>query len=539
MAGVSAAFAAEGQYRPIPFEEAEKLYPQTLDARDFGAAADDGKDDAEALRAAVAAAAKMTAKGGVRIVLGKGSYDILTYEKGVGVPVRNLSKIMIDGRGAAIISHKERAPFASLDSEDITFANLKFKAAELPFAGAKVVAVGNGYLDCEVVPPHVIREVSPKAIIGFDRANDAIIWTRTDFYQKKSSLLVKKLSEAVMRVPLEDYLKKRTEAMPKVGDDVVVRYRVYDPPAIILEGGRNARVYNADILTHAGMGIHGRNTENILICNLRVSPQTKDLWMSSTADATHFNTCRGCIDILDSVFEKMGDDAVNVHQMYWIVSEKISPKVLKVIYGKTVDGHYLPVEILPRIGETVAFGEPNNPMNLSASAKVAKVEPDTKNKTALIALESDAPAWVAAGTPVANLSADPKLTIKNCKVRGNRARGFLVKVSEASIEDCEFERTTGAGILLENDVNFWYEGIRVNNLTVKNCKFKACDAPGIRGDKIEVISDSAKDSKGKPLTDFVNKTVTVENCSFEQCGENPISLPYTANPILKNNSIKN
>jgi hypothetical protein len=91
---------------------------------------------------------------------------------------------------------------------------------------------------------------------------------------------------------------------------------------------------------------------------------------------------------------------------------------------------------------------------------------------------------------------------------------------------------------LENDVNYWYEGIRVNSLLVKNCKFTACNAPGLRGNKIDAILDSAKDAKGGQVNGFVNKTVRVEDCTFEKCGENPISLPHTANPILKNNSIK-
>lgn len=52
------------------------------------------------------------------------------------------------------------------------------------------------------------------------------------------------------------------------------------------------------------MGIHGSDTENILIDNLKVQSKTKDLFMSATADATHFNYCRGRIDILNSTFEK-------------------------------------------------------------------------------------------------------------------------------------------------------------------------------------------------------------------------------------------
>ena len=154
-----------------------------------------------------------------------------------------------------------------------------------------------------------------------------------------------------MRVPLEKYSK-----LPEVGSTVIVRYEVYGPGVITMSFAKDVRVYNTTINSHPGMGIYGSNTENILIDGLHVVSKTKELFMSATADATHFNCCRGRIDILNSKFEKMGDDATNVHQMYWVLEEKQSPQKITVVWGKQKGHARLPVDMLPRAGDTIGFG---------------------------------------------------------------------------------------------------------------------------------------------------------------------------------------
>jgi len=74
----------------LTLAETQKKYPITLFARDFGAIPNDGKDDAKALRDAIAAA--KTKDGGVRIVLGKGRYDMLSFDNGGAVPITDFAE---------------------------------------------------------------------------------------------------------------------------------------------------------------------------------------------------------------------------------------------------------------------------------------------------------------------------------------------------------------------------------------------------------------------------------------------------------------
>jgi len=514
----------------LTLDEAKKMYPITLYAKDFGAIPDDGKDDAKALRDALAEA--KTKDQGVRIVLGKGKYDMLSFDNGGAVPITEAKNVMIDGNGAVIVHHQMRTQFPVCKSENITFANLTFDADEIPFAGAKVTAVGDRYFDCKIIPPHVVKEVHPKAIITFDTEHDSMGKRGVDNYQMDTKLVIQKLSDTTMRVPLEKYAK-----LPDVGSTVIVRYEVYGPGVISTSFAKDVRVYNTTINSHPGMGIHGSNTENILIDGLQVVSKTKDLFMSATADATHFNCCRGRIDILNSKFEKMGDDATNVHQMYWVLEEKQSPEKVTVAWGKKRDTPHLPVDLLPRVGDTIGFGAQDNWLKLASFAKVKAVEPDTKGQKALITLESPLPDYVGKGMPMANLSSDPVLTISNSQVRGNRARGFLIKVSKATVENCSFERTSLPAILFENDANYWYEGFRTQDIRISNCTFKNVNFWGACRDGVAIL-DAAAFSKGTPDKGPVNGTTIVENCTFTGCGTDPIMLTQTQNPIIKDNVMK-
>ena len=519
---------------PLTYDDALKLYPQTISAKDFGAIPDDGKDDAEPLRKAIAEAEKLSEKGGVRIVLEPGRYDLLSEINGSALPFVNMKNIMVDGAGATLVRHKQWTNFLVDECKSMTFANMNFETDPIPFAGAKVIAHGDSYFDCEVAPPHLVREVHPKAVISFNKDRDAMDWGGTDIYQLATNLRIKKLSETTMRVPLEKYAMRR---IPPIGSDVVVRYEVYGPAAFSLRGGKNIRIYNINIYTHSGMGIHGSNTQNILIDNLNVVAKSKDLWMSATADATHFNYCRGKIEILNSRFEKMGDDATNVHQMYWLLEEKISPQKIRITWGKKTQGNpsYIK-EFLPRVGDKIAFGESNNWFRFGAFSNVTKLELDPESMTWILDLEEPLPDYVCKGMPMGNMSADPKLTIRNCKVRGNRARGFLIKVSNATIDSCSFDYPTGAAILMENDANYWYEGFRTQKVNIRNCRFNNCNSRS--GAQPAAILDATSFSKGMPCEGPVNGTTTIENCVFENNGSEPIKLHQTANPVLKDITIR-
>ncbi len=506
---------------------AESADARVVRARDFGAIPDDGKDDAAALRKAVAAAAK--APAGTRLVLEKGVYDLVDLEKGDrAVPLSNLADFTVEGNGATLMTYGRTVVFPAYNCSGLTFEGLNFDCKKFPYAVAKVVASRPGSFDCAVEAPYAVEDgARAKGVIAFDPEHNRM-GSGLDVYQLETEHLVERLSQNTMRVRLD-----RANLEVPVGMPIIVRYEVYGPSAINFLKCKDVVVRDVRIIAHPGMGVTGHDTENILIDRLDVRPKDGHA-MSSTADATHFNYCRGTIDIRDSRFENMGDDATNVHQAYWIVAGKPDERTLRVKFGW--DGaRHLPPSHLPRAGDAMQFGAADNWLRPERTATVRSTSVDGENKTADIVFEDALPDGVAIGMPISNATAQTVLSIENCQVRNNRARGFLIKTATASVKNCEFDSTTLPGILLENDNNYWFEGNAVTNLTVENCVFKNCDF--WRKDR-SAIADPAAFAKGTPSKGPINGRVAVKNCVFENCGEEPVKLRRTADVELSGNTVR-
>ena len=87
--------------------------------------------------------------------------------------------------------------------------------------------------------------------------------------------------------------------------------------------------------------------------------------------------------------------------------------------------------------------------------------------------------------------------------------------------------------MLENDASYWYEGIRVKNLLIKNCKFDNCGTRWNRNKLPPAIWDDASFCKGVPKNGYVNENVKIEDCEFINCN---VLLQQTKNVAEKNNN---
>ena len=497
-------------------------------ARDFGVIPDDGEDDAVPLRKLLES---IKGEKGVKILLEKGVYDFIHGSDGPGhtyAIIYDMKDLTIDGRGARIVTHHMFSPFGVVASDGVTIKNLSVESKELPFALATVTAVGDNSFDCEVIAPHKAIEATPKAVISYDVENRSMA-KGVDVYQLETQKKTELLSETSMRVPLEPWAAK-----PRIGETVVVRYEVYGPSAIYLASTKNTKIVNFSIASYAGMGIYAGNSENIFIDKMKVSPRIKGAAMSATADATHFNRCMGSITIKNSFFELMGDDAANIHQMYWILDEIIDPKTVKLSFGRKVAG-FQP-DHAPFVGDIVEFGSPKNWLRLGFSTKASDVIVNKEEEHVIVKLEEPLPADTPVGVFVSNATAKPKLTIKDTTVRGNRARGFLIQTSKALVENCKFDSISGPAILVECDGSFWFEGATTSDLTVKNSTFKNCDIWS--GASRTAILADASYGEGVPREGPVHGTIRLKNNKFIDCGFDPFKLRFVETIEESDNTIK-
>ena len=285
------------------FSDPDAMFTNVLKARDFGAIPNDGKDDTQAIRKMFDAADQ-----NAKFVFEKGVYDVGMDGKGDYFKLAKKSDILLDGNGAKFRLHRVGRLFSLWEVKNAMLKNFSVETANLPFTGGEVVAVAGDSLYMKAVAPHKIgSDLAARAIIRYDPKNK-----RYDANLFNVSLGENNTAEKVD----EDTLRiKYKGPYPNVGDAIVLRHQIYAGGVCSVGDSKNILIKGIRIYDCAGMGAHFSSSENIALDGFKVKPR-KGLWMSLTADATHFNSCRGSIEIINSEFEGMCDDATNIHHMY-------------------------------------------------------------------------------------------------------------------------------------------------------------------------------------------------------------------------------
>ena len=100
------------------------------------------------------------------------------------------------------------------------------------------------------------------------------------------------------------------------------------------------------IYSTAGMGLYASLTRDVTLRRVQVAKRDGRP-MSITADAVHFDTCAGHLQIQDSLFEGQGDDGLNVHGKFgmvqsitgalgWGGSRLIQANISSILGGNTI-----------------------------------------------------------------------------------------------------------------------------------------------------------------------------------------------------------
>ncbi|MFA7343729.1 MAG: right-handed parallel beta-helix repeat-containing protein [Terrimicrobiaceae bacterium] len=281
------------------------------------------------------------------------------------------------------------------------------------------------------------------------------------------------------------------------------------------------------------MGMLFLYCEDIRLRKIRVTPLSRSRALSTNADATHFNSCRGAIVFDGCTFERMGDDAINIHGTYLRLKDVLSPKSIRVVTGRR-DVDWMPVS--PRAGDQISIHSPQNPFGdpLFLGIVVStKSEPSTRS--AEVSFQGGVPQELPEDAVVWNRSASPRLTVRNCTFLNNRARGILVQCGNALIEHNWFEGMSGSAINVTCDVGTWWESGPTENVTIRNNMIAHCnDGAGASAGAISVFADAP----GIPPQRGVHRRVRIENNSIRQVLRAGISISSSADVIISGNAIR-
>lgn len=273
---------------------------------------------------------------------------------------------------------------------------------------------------------------------------------------------------------------------------------------------KNTRLENVRVLNGAGMGILGMYSENITLDGVKYfSDERSHGIATNAADAVHLVSCFGKVEILNSVFEGMKDDALNIHGNYYTV-KSISGNVINaklntdIQANPAVNAHYK----MFGSGDTLAIYKGSTTI-LKQKLTVEKVEV-TGDFTADLSCVGDLSA-LCEGDTIENLSVQADLHVKNCRFDRAATHLRLQTRGRVLIEDCK----CSLEILLSGDKNYWCEGSPINDLTIKNCRFSGNRGMIVANPSFEICSESPYYHSGIKIiqnTFDTNTALNLSNC---------------------------
>lgn len=516
---------------------------------DFGAIPDDGLDDAPAIQEAIRACRQVE---NPRLIFPSGVYHLKTpaNSKRAFIDVVDFPSITIKGDGAELMGSGLTGVFhfENCDNVQMSGLDIDWEQEELPFAGGRVVAVHDDAIDVEIAPGHPLREVPVQSLQTFDRevlapqssSNPDYFLLTQKLYAKPAEIV----SKNVLRVfasPSPGILRARQQGrkLPVVGNDVLIWY-------VLRGGGRAIRVVNCGdlifedvrIFAVPDMGLTVNSSKSAILRRCSIMPRPgSGRWLSTTVDGTHFNMIRERVELIDCVFESMGDDGSNVHGIYTTVHERSDARTLVLRGSKNIfedpkakAGTFgsPPIHSL-RVGETLEFSRNENPLIPTFSAVITEVTRITAGEKKImvkrVSLDRDLPDYVEEGTIVGNASEAAELIMRNCVVRRNRGMGMRLKTRNALIEGCTFEYMSGAGIWVTCDASVDFESTATRNVVIRNNVIRGAHT---------AISVTAGRTRQYP---DVHQNLRIEGNQIESPWPVAINLQSTKGAVIRNNTI--
>lgn len=433
--------------------------------------------------------------------------------KRIAFQLDGFSGLTIDGNGTSLLFSGFISPFNLSKCNDITIKDLDIDFVRTFHSEGVITSSFNGGIDVRFPD-----EYKTDIVNGFLRFSDdeGVVYPysnmlefdgrlrepahyATDIWLQREGVMASRNEDGSFRITGDN--KKG-----KPGNVMVFGAASRYNPGFTLSDCSGITIEDVNLYHCGGMGVIAQRSRDILLDGLRIVPAPgKDRMVSITADATHFVNCAGYIKMIDCEFRNQKDDATNIHGLYMVVDEVISPTSLLLCWRNT--GQY-GVDFIKE-GMTLELVD-NEDLNTYARRKVKKVTPLNKVYTE-VEFTEPLPEGVKEKHVLAADDEYPEVLIKGCTFAGNRARGLLLgSHAPMVVEDCYFH-IPGAAILLEGDGNYWFEQSGVRNLTIRNNTFENCNYGSPHWGKACISVGSGIPKKG---TSRYNRNIKISGNTF-------------------------
>ena len=434
--------------------------------------------------------------------------------KHIGLWLKGLKNITIDGKGAHLITHGEITSFVIDGCENVTLKNFTITAADPTVPELTVTEVGDRHMTVRIHPQskYLIKDGK------FSFVGDS--WTLSEgiaqSYNREKDITWRSwsplhgLQKAIELEPnlLRFNYDKKPQAIPGMIFQMRDGYR--DEACGLIQYSKNVTLENVHLAFLGNFGLVGQMSENITYRHLTFAPEAESgRTCAGFADFVQMSGCKGKILIENSHFTGAQDDPINIHGTHLAVTEFLSSNevVVKYMHPQTFGFQ----SFLP--GNEVEFIDPYSLLPL-ASFKVKKSEMKSAREI-IVTLNKPVPDAIREKTElvIENVTYTPEVIIRNNFFSRIPSRGLLVSTRrKILIENNTFFRMQMSGILIADDARSWFESSMVRDVTIRNNNFIECNEP--------VILIAPENSRNEGC---VHRNITITNNRFKLIGKDAVS----------------
>ena len=446
--------------------------------------------------------------------------------KHIGLWLKNLQNLTIDGKGARIITHGEITGFAIDQCKNIQLKNMTITAADPTVPELTVTEVGEKHMNVRIHPQskYVIENGQfsfighhwklSKGIAQIYNAQDDITWRSWS-----------PLSDLQKAIELEPNLLRFIYNQPpqaKVGMVFQMRDAIRDEVCGLIQYSKDVTLENIHFAFLGNFGVVGQVSENLTYRHLTFEPEFgSGRTCAGFADFIQMSGCKGKILIENSRFSGAHDDPINIHGTHLRITEFPAPDkiVLKYMHPQTYGFQSF------FQGNEIEFIHPNTLLPL-ATAKVKKAEMKNEREI-IVTLNRTIPQNLKTipNLVVENVTYTPEVIVRNNFFSRIPSRGLLVTTRrKVLIEKNTFFRMQMSGILIANDARSWFESGMVRDITIRDNHFIECGTPVI------FIAPENNRNEG-----YVHRNIHIDNNRFQLKGTDAIHAKSVDGLHITNN----
>ena len=465
--------------------------------------------------------------------------------KHIGLWLKGLRNVIIDGGGARLITHGEMTTFVIDSCENIVLRNFTLVAADPTVPEMTVLEVGDTHMTARI-HDDTRYEISGGKLRWIGEG-----WSFTQpvapqvFHPGINETLrcASPLDNLVQVTELEhkiirfDYSRRPDGIKP--GQVYQMRDAIRDEACGFIHKSKNITLQNIRFHFLGNFGIVGQYSENLTYDRIFCEPELgTGRTCAGFADFVQMSGCKGKLKILNSRFEGAQDDPINIHGTHLKAVGYPSPRQIKVRFMHPQSYGF---EAFFK-GDKIELADAHT--LLCKSRATVKSVQRLDNYEILLTVDTTLPAHLEQqNIVVENITWTPDVEIVGNYFARTPTRGILVTTrGKVLIRDNTFYRTPISAVFISDDARNWYESGPVRDVTIRDNTFIGCGTPVIgvfpENDKYEgavhrnirILSNRFRLKPGKAIsvrcTDgveikdnyFVSSSGTIENIiDIEQC----------------------